>query len=175
MRLQRIEITSTYPVTVDELKDWLRWSGDDLDDTLITAIHAATEAAESFLGLSLVESNWKLHLDGFEPAIRLPRGPVMTVESLSYLGRDMVERTFTDYLERGDFLIPTDDWPYAADIPEAVAIEYQAGLTTTSEAIRVAIMMLAQSKVDALADQPAMLVQRSYDLLRPYRERQLVA
>lgn len=79
----------TEPLTLEEVKNYLKVSSSE-DDNLITAMIAGVrQAAEQFMKLSMIEQSWKLAFDDYTPTrMRLPMGPVQSVTSVTAFTRD---------------------------------------------------------------------------------------
>ncbi len=133
MILKIITPPTVEPVTLKEIKAQLRIDVDDEAALLEGYIQAAREDCEDFHGRSYVQRTLEYILDRF-PArdrIMLPRPPVQEVISVTYLDRDGVEHTFTDWLPALDgdpAVIRTRSWPSARLYPAgAVRVRYVAG------------------------------------------------
>lgn len=82
-RLVRTVAPAAEPVTLTETKAYLRIDTNDEDTLLTTLITVAREAAEEYLGRSLITQTWQLAFDDFVPSeVRLPRGPVQNITSV---------------------------------------------------------------------------------------------
>lgn len=75
---------ASYPVTLDEAKEWARVFNDSQDGTLNLLIAAMTGYAEHLTGRAFVERTLELSLECFEHCIELPKPPLLAVESISY-------------------------------------------------------------------------------------------
>lgn len=87
-RLKQTEAPATEPVSVAELKAHLRVDWADEDAQLAEWIKAAREVAESYTSRQFHAATWQLILPTFPDGglmIGIPRLPLITVESLSYL------------------------------------------------------------------------------------------
>ena len=173
--LTQITVPTTEPVSLTELKLALRIDHDALDNELEAALSAARGQAEEYTGRSFSGQAWRLTRDDWwTQPLRLPRGPVDSVDSIEYLDRDGVWQTLgsSKYTLQEDFLYRSlgQTFPALANWDGNVRIEYSTGTwSSLPELVKRGIMMLAQAKVDALADQPELLTERALALLRPYR------
>lgn len=112
-QLQVVTPPAEEPLTLAAVKAHLRVDIDD-DDALITAlITAAREVAETRTGRALMPQTWALNLDEFPPSIRsgslerimfgdpirLPKPPIQSVTSITYVDSLNVTHTMatTDY------------------------------------------------------------------------------
>lgn len=130
------------PVTTAEAKVHLRVDVSD-DDTLIAAlIVAARQSLEEINGRSLYTTTWKLILDSWpaRPYIALPRPPLASVTSVSYVDSDgatMVWDAANYVVETlrtpGRIHLAEDvDWPSASlRAASPITITYVAGWPTT--------------------------------------------
>lgn len=176
MTIKLINAPSPEPIILADLKLALRVDTDDLDTELDAALSAARGEAEHFAGRSFAPQRWQLTRDDWWiGGLRLPRGPVDDVVDVQFLDRDGVWQTLSvlAYSLDQDFLFadPTFDFPDLLRRDSVVRIVYDAGTWTPPlpDDVQRGIMMLAQSKVDALSDTPGMLRERAFALLRPYR------
>jgi uncharacterized phiE125 gp8 family phage protein len=80
---------TTEPLTLSEVKGYLKVDGSD-DDTLITnLISTARQNAEKYLKASLINQSWKISYNTYCPSIvKLTMGPVQSITSVSAVGRD---------------------------------------------------------------------------------------
>lgn len=103
------------------------------DDLLEGYLAAAVEWAERYLNQTLITSTLRLILGGFpDGPIRLPRGPVVRVDEVSYLSayKGSQKRLLKSRCTlAGSLLTPARGmtWPETLDAPNAVSIEYMAG------------------------------------------------
>lgn len=73
------------PVTLDEAKLHLRVTHDSEDTLIESQISAATRYCEDRIGQQFITATWRLLLDCFPAFIWLPRPPLITVTSLTYV------------------------------------------------------------------------------------------
>lgn len=145
--LRRIVDPAIEPVTLEDAKHQCQIDADltEDDSTLTRYIKAAREKAELYTKRSFVEQTWKLTLsefpsDGWMPwpvghAIELKNGPVLGIDSVSYLSTDGT-RT---YLTADDYIVDDSDeppklypafnsfWPTQRCVPGSIEIIYRAG------------------------------------------------
>jgi uncharacterized phiE125 gp8 family phage protein len=126
------------PLTLAETKLYLRVDHADDDTALGRMIQTAREAAEAYLGRSLMTQDWQLDLaEGLEDAVWLPRGPVQSILSVQRIAETgtVLETLPTDVYHLNPprtFLLPH------LSIAEAVRIVYRTGYAA-AEAIPAAI------------------------------------
>lgn len=172
--------TPTEPITLAEAKLHLRVD-DTAEDALITAlISAARETCEDRIEGTIPVTGWRLTLDSFPDAIKLPRGPVSSAESVEYIDESGVEQTLSslDYLvdtaSTPGYVVPAygKAWPETRDQINAVVVEYTAGSATTPHALK-AWMLLAIGEMfanrEASAERPTVAHGFADRLLDPFR------
>jgi uncharacterized phiE125 gp8 family phage protein len=148
------------PVSLAAAKLHLRVDGTAEDGYIRGLVAAARMDAEHQTGRALVAQTWRLTLDAFPPGdIELPRPPLQSVKSITYLDADGVRQTIdpaeyraiTDELfgrvvlaynaawpscrsEPGSVQVTfVSGWPEAADVPEAIRHWIKIKLTTLYE------------------------------------------
>lgn len=177
---------SVEPLTLAEVKARLSIN-DTLDDADITAhITAAREAAESYTGLALIDTEIELALDAFPSEIALPIMPVSSITSVTYQDADNVTQAlaasdyvFDDYspIHR---IVPASgvDWPDTYDTINAVRVKFTAGYgaagSDVPEAIRNALLIAVGHWIRFQAEAesgvgPTRMPMQFFDLLNPYR------
>lgn len=172
--------TPTEPVTLAEAKLHLRVDGTD-EDALITAmIAAARETCEDRIEGTIPTTGWKLTLDAFPAVIKVPRGPLVSVQSVKYLDTTGVQQTLSplDYLmdtvSTPGYIVPAYDkaWPETRDQINAVEVEYTAGGAAPAHAI-TAWMLLAIGDMyanrEASSERPTVAHGFADRLLDPFR------
>lgn len=173
MLLVRTVEPTVEPVTLADAKLHLRVDVTDDDTLITSLIVAARQWCEEMTGRSFVTQTWAAKLPGFpgmtgiagvpiygvDPAwlpvraisgvaafrfaIRLPRGPVASVTSLTYLDGTGTQQTLdpATYIvaadEWGATVTPTwgTSWPQALVHPESVVVTYRAGYGSTADTV----------------------------------------
>ena len=137
MPLKRTVPPTTEPVTLAMAKAHLRVDDNEEDPLIAQVIEAAREWCEDFQRRSFCSQTWRLTLDEFPSCdvIELPRPPLASVSSITYVDSDGATQT----LSSGDYTVDTDSepgrvilgydesWPSTRDVPNAVTITYVAG------------------------------------------------
>jgi len=159
--LRLVTAPTVEPVTLSEAKQHLRVT-DDADNAYITnlivAARQAVESGESWsLERSLINSTWRLTLDGFAArvsVIELPRPPVASITSITYDDAANVAQTMASnrYRLLSDaeparvMPVYNDEWPEAISYPGSVRITYVSGYGATAatvpQAIKQAVLLL---------------------------------
>lgn len=75
------------PVTLEEMRAYLRLDGPQEDDLVTTLIKAARLLVEAQARLILIEQSWRLVLDRWpaDRILRLPLAPIIAVDAISLL------------------------------------------------------------------------------------------
>tara|TARA_R100001440_G_scaffold75315_1_gene102244 strand:+ start:1377 stop:2039 length:663 start_codon:yes stop_codon:yes gene_type:complete len=157
----------TLPITLAEAKTFLRIDTSD-DDTLITTlIESAKDYAEEYLGRSLINTTFKLSLDGFSEDqvpiqegfytapymtfhkryISLPKPPLVSVTHLKTFNEDNTESTFASTKYHVDnarnpgrvVLKEGETWPTDLRVANGIEVTYVAGYGTAASDIPSAI------------------------------------
>lgn len=126
------------PVSLTEMKLWLRVEHDSDDGPISELITSARELAEQEYDRQFITASWRVTLPRFPGCggtIRLPRCPLRSVSSITYLDYLGATQTLsTDVYvvaaTRDPGLITLADgesWPTTYIHPEAVTITYSAG------------------------------------------------
>ena len=135
--LTRITEPTSEPITTDEGKKQAQVIASDDDDFIDTLIATARELVEHDANRSLMPQAWRKRLHRFpcERYIVLPKGPVTSLDTFSYVDPDDATQTVdaasysldTDREPAVIFLKEDYDWPDTANEPNAVTIEFSTG------------------------------------------------
>ena len=153
MNFKKTSQPSDLAVSLADMKLHLRVDHSEDDALITTLILAATRSAESFMEKSISpDTEYTLTLDSFPSGdtITLMYGPVISVDSLSYVDSDGVTQVLT---ENSDFRVDLnndlpriqnigDSWPDTYERVNAVTIVYTTGFATVPDDIVVGIKML---------------------------------
>jgi uncharacterized phiE125 gp8 family phage protein len=145
------------PVTVAELKDWLRLDGSDQDTMLSSMITAARVSIEEHTRRSFVQRSIVQSLAGFPAGgcIELVRPPLASVTSVKYYDTDNDQQTIdssnylVDVIREPGVVRPIDtyDWPSVYERSDAVQITFVAGYsadaTSVPETMKALTKMIA--------------------------------
>lgn len=146
-----------YPVSQTEVKKHLEIAVSDTshDDHIDMLTATATEKAEAYSKQSFINRTYQLKLDKFPRwEIMLPRPPLSSVSSISYVDGDGATQTLSSSL----YLVSTSSkpgrvtpaynevWPETRNIIDAVTVTYVAGYGATSASVpqraRQAILLM---------------------------------
>jgi|GEM_PF-772945 len=127
-------------------------SANDADTDLSAALAAARATCEHHTGTSIGQQTLELALAAFpEAGIPLPRGPVTSITSVTYLDAAGASQVLSSGAYRlNDYVTPQEllpavgtEWPATFDDVNAVKIRYVAGATTLDGAVAQALRLLA--------------------------------
>lgn len=138
---------ASYPVTLTEAKANCRVIGTDEDTFLNGLIASATAYVEAYTGCSIEAQTWDYTIDAFADEIDLPRGPLISVDSITYLDPANASQTLaTGWLEDlpGERVLrdPDASWPAISTRKNAVTIQFTSGYDTVPASIKQAILLL---------------------------------
>ena len=168
-------------VAAYEVRDFLRMSSEDYDDTLLLYAQAATKQAEDYCRRAFITQTWQLMLNSTQvkDIITLPRAaPLQSITSVKVYNDAGTATTesaslyFADtYTEPGRIILyPTASWRYTRDL-NGMLIEYVCGYgdfdTDVPTPIKTAIIeAAAYGYVNGkIAELPEDTLQK----LKPYR------
>ena len=171
------------PVSLAEARAHCRVDTANEDAVLVGLILAARQYAEEITGRAFLTQTLELTLDCF-PAwkIELPRSPVASITSITYLDTAGASDTVTSYVldgrSRPPRLTPAygESWPDVRATAGCVAIRFVAGESDAPEPIRQAILLMVghwfEHREDAVIQSgvAVSMVPHGVDaLLAPYR------
>lgn len=179
------------PLTVQEVKDYLRVDSDAEDTLLGVLIDAATEVAQHYLGRFLLTTVveefydfFPVYQTGVDPfrgdrnIVYLSRGPVQSVSSLKYIDGNGDEQTVSADDYRSDLvseparIMPEHGWYGTKDTVNAVIVRYTCGYTQASDVpsnIKVALLLIIGEMYEKRVDSVHRMPTASEHLLNPYR------
>jgi uncharacterized phiE125 gp8 family phage protein len=164
-----LERSEDLPIAVDYARRHIRGIASEEDDLIQGWIHAAAQYFEEQTGRPIMRSTWAYWLEAFPVAtsIELPRPPLVSVESVQYIGSD---GSFSDWVDgspstalwevvapegihaRRGWITPIGSgvWPTPGLIvPGAVRIAFTAGYAETAadvpDLIKAALLMIVGS------------------------------
>ena len=154
LQLARTTDPTEEPVSVVQLRGHLREDSTDQDDQITSYIQAAREELEERTRRGFVTQSWTLKLPCFSDSIILPRAPLQSVTSITYIDEDGASQTLASdqYTVLASTLpgriIPAYDvtYPTHRAQTDAITIEYVVGYGAASsvpERIKQAIRLLA--------------------------------
>ncbi len=137
------------PVTLAEAKSHCRVDADlTADDSLLSSfIVAAREIAEQQCERSFILTAWQYTINFFPREIRVPRAPLIAIQSIQYVDNAGVLQT----LDPGEYQATIGgevtrihnayqkNWPTTRVEPDAVRINFTAGYGSTAASVPLAI------------------------------------
>jgi len=143
MSLKRTVAPTEYPVSIDEVKDHIRWESTAGDTAqLMVYLRSVVEqmdGAEGLLNRALVTQTWEWKLDRFPvDVIHVPLPPLQSVTSIAYIDTAGVTQTLAssgykvlnvDSPTRAGLIEEAygEVWPATRDESEAVTLTFVAG------------------------------------------------
>lgn len=179
----RIVQPAIEPVTVAEVKEQLRITHSAEDALIARRVKVARKAAEERLERTLITSTWRLTLDAFPSAIRLPNPRIQSVDSIQFLDVNGVLQTLdpadyiVDTVKEPGWVVPADGkaWPETRERINSVIVEYKAGYGDAADSVPAPIVEWIILAVGDLmgqrtlsADRPTVPTQFHNSLLDPY-------
>lgn len=143
MGLELLTPPAELPVSVVEAKLAATAESTEYDSAFEDIwIPAAVDQAELRLGgRAIIEQKWRVTLDSFKQTIRLPKSPLISVESIKYIDTDGILQT----LANTEYQVKTDEveglvypaygkaWPSVRCEPGAIRIEFSAGFGAAAD------------------------------------------
>lgn len=136
-RLVRVAGPAVSPLSYVSAKAHLRLVDDSEEDDVLELIEGLVAEIDGprGWGICLIEQTWKLTLDAFAAEIRLPLGPVISVDTVEYVGPDgTVATVAADALRLTKDIDPAilapahgATWPATRAERGAVRITFKAG------------------------------------------------
>jgi len=100
MKLTLIRGPVSYPVSLEQAKDYCRIEDDDSDVLIRQFMRLAVEHCENVTGRRFLSQQWRLDLDAFEREIKLPYPNLISVDSIEYYDTQNTLQTLsTDYYD----------------------------------------------------------------------------
>jgi len=110
MSLKLITAPVTEPVSLSEIKEYLRFDTSDtsFDNILNTLIIAAREYCENFQNRTYITQTWELTFDYFPDfPLKIPKPPLQSVLNIKYIDYLGVETIF----DPSNYIVDTDSEP----------------------------------------------------------------
>lgn len=167
-RLELVTGPSQEPVTLAEAKAQCRIDTDDYDTILNRLISVARSKIEGRdgIGVFLMAQTWKLSLDKMPTEIWIPCGPVLSIDSITYVdeGGDSQTLAASGYQWRKELFGARIKPPYSGTFPtvrqqyDSVQVQFTAGFPGTEDsppttdnipaALKHAVLMLVEHYFD---------------------------
>lgn len=155
------------PVSMDEVRSYLRLSAEQQDETLLTLIAAGRSHVENFTGRALLKQEWQMNLKPPYPRssplvkmrrknveIHLPKPPLLRIKAVTFM-----DTTISFKQEGSRIILDARFWN------EEIKITFWAGYGKTAASLppdlKMAVLIVIRCLYD---DRPIELT-----LLRPFR------
>jgi len=145
------------PVTIEDARLHCRIDGSQDDEVLRALVAAARQYVEGYTGRALVNQTWELRFDQFPLYIDLPKAPLASVTSITYIDiegntQTLASSAYQVVASSGDFSQPgrifqayNQTWPSSRGHIDDVRVRYVAGYGTPDDvpyAIKAAIKLM---------------------------------
>lgn len=176
------------PISLAELKDWLKIDATDEDALLAAVIAAARLGVEAASGRKLVTQTWRLVLNAWPPSpIALPVAPVQAVPAIRVFNAANVAATVSTALYQFSGAFNPPQLALLGPVPApgrplaGIEIDITAGYgaaATVPEALRMAVRLFAAHLYENRGDGapgvvPTPLPPAAAALVAPYRRARL--
>jgi len=112
-----------------------RVDGNDMDDEISLAVRGITEEAEHSTGRAFISQTWRVTMNAFEPAIKLPYAPLQSVVHVKFYDAAGQQQTLDpqDYIadleSEPGYVVPAPGkaWPATGARIHAVEVQYVCG------------------------------------------------
>jgi uncharacterized phiE125 gp8 family phage protein len=151
-RIELVTAPTAALVTLDRFKQHARITTDADDDLAEVYVAAATAYVEDYLARSLRAQTWRVWLDCWPGSlVRLPRGPVAAISSVTTYDADNVSAVCSTAVYRLEnamepamlVLVDGQSWPEDLRERGGIAIEYTTGTAAVPAPISQAVLFLA--------------------------------
>ena len=186
MSIAVITPAASEPLSVSEVKDFLRVDS-SAEDTLIgVLIEAARSMAEAYTRRIMMTTTIEEFFDVFptyrnpedKDIIFLSRGPIQSISSVTYIDSLGDEQTVASENYRSDLvsepsrIISSNGWAATKDTVNAVVVRYICGYSSSSDVpapIRQAMLLMIAEMYEKRQDSVKRLPTAAEYLMNPYR------
>lgn len=178
MGLSVLVAPTEWPISVQNAKEHCKKDDADDDSLLQSYIVAATAIIESDTDRTIPETTYRLTLEGWSDEIKLPKPPLVSVTSISYVDSNGATQTLSPNLYYVDtttpqgriVLKPNQSWPALGQANYPVTITFIAGYSTSNmpDAAKHIIRLLVSSwneNREAVTDTSLSVVPMAVDAL----------
>ncbi len=150
MLLRRTVPVSSWPITVDEVKQHVRVGHSDEDAMLQGLLESAFDTVGEMTGRVLAQETWEAGFDCVHGDLRLPKSPIIAVTGIAYydendVNQAAVQSDFYLFLDQDySILRPKTGkaWPVTSRREDAIRVTFTAGYPALPSALRAAILMI---------------------------------
>lgn len=169
------------PVTLAELKTYMRMDSTAYDTMLTSYITACRDAVEKHTGRTFISTTYELYFDGFpddEGCLELLRPPVQSVSSIYYNQESdgvstllAASKYTTDLVSLFPRIQPAygEVWPYTRDMLNAVKVTYIAGYGSAAASVPEAAKTCIKALANDLFEHPESNVEVTLNDNRCYK------
>lgn len=137
LKLERVALPAN-PISLSIAKQHLRIDSTDEDELVDLYIRAAADTIEGpeGAGIALNSQQWDLWLDCFPAEIKIPIGPLIQVDAITYTDTDGAEQTFASANYEVDALqglvrpVEGQSWPTTDQVYNAIKVRFTAGYSS---------------------------------------------
>jgi uncharacterized phiE125 gp8 family phage protein len=144
MPYRLIEPPISEPISLQEVKNYLRIEHNEDDMLIQSLITTSRHHIEQLTRRSIAIQTWELTLDSFpDDEIIIPLPPLKTINHITYI-KEGISQTLTSY-DLDNVSEPArlkGDWPDTDNVMNAVKIEFIAGYDTCPEPLKQAMLLL---------------------------------
>jgi uncharacterized phiE125 gp8 family phage protein len=162
------QVKASEPLTLDEVKEWLKVDGDDDDAVIAAIITEVRELVEEYLGISIVSQQIMMAVQNARK-VSPPYGPVNTIVSVQNSTGDDVTYTWDGFvvsMPHGTVSVT------AGSSPTMSVITYLAGYTQIPAGLKLGLKQVIAWLYENRGDSdklPYMIYQNAN--LQPYRQK----
>lgn len=163
LRYRETGTTGPLPLTVKEVKSYLKIDSDADEEVITLLISAVTSYAEGYTSRDLRTRSWIATLDCFQDRMELRKSEITSITSIKYFDTTPIEQTVSadDYYLRKDhwwgvvLRKKSASWPVDVDTEQAeqrITIEFKTILPTNFDEIKVALLQLVANLYENRGD-----------------------
>lgn len=175
------------PVTLEEVRIYLRIDSTEEEALLAALIVAARNAAETITRRALITQTWDYCLDAFPIwTLAIPMAPLQSITSIKYVDDSGVEQTLAPADYRVDSVSAPariqpaygKEWPTPREVSNAVTVRFVAGHGTAAQVpeciktwIKMRVASLYEQREQFVIGQPIQALPHPFldGLLDPFR------
>jgi uncharacterized phiE125 gp8 family phage protein len=139
--LDTLDYPTIEPVSLEEVKQFLRIEHDAEDGLIASLIQAARQLCEATVRRRLIRQRLRLVSDDLHAVHRLPAGPVRQVETVAVIDAAGMSEILPEsaYVISGDRLACLKTWPAPRRPVGSFRVDYEVGYGDTPDAVPQAL------------------------------------